>query len=97
MQVAKIFTFSLVAGETMTCTYWTYDWGTYNSYSAAPSLNQGFNAGVVAVTQVEATMPVASENNPALFYTILVKDMGNPALNPDQKTMCDVFNAWQSA
>jgi len=95
MQVAKICTFSFVAGQTITCTYWTYDWGTFDDFQAAPSLNQGFNAGVVSVTQILATMPVASENNPALFYTILVKNEGDPKLNPDEVTMCDVNNTWQ--
>ena len=50
---------------------------------------------MVSVTQILATMPVASENNPALFYTILVKNEGDPKLNPDEVTMCDVYNAWQ--
>lgn len=95
MQTATIFTFSFTAGQTMTCTYWTYDWGTFDAFQAAPSFNQGFNAGVVSVTKVEATMPVASENNPALFYTILVKNEGDPKLNPYEVTMCDVINAWQ--
>jgi hypothetical protein len=95
VQTAKIFTFSFKAGQTMTCTYWTYDWGTFDAFQAAPSLNQGFNAGVVSVTQVKATMPVENVNSPALFYTILVKNEGDPSLNPNEVTMCDVYNAWQ--
>ena len=95
MQVAKIYTTSFTAGQTFGVTYGTNDWGMWDSFQAAPSLNQGFNAGVVSVTQIEATMPVASENNPSLFYTIWVKNEGNPALNPYEVTMCDIYNAWQ--
>ncbi len=95
MQTAIIYTFSFTAGHTLTLTYWTDDWGTFDAFQAAPSLNQGFNTGVVSVTQVEATMPVADENHPSLFYTIVVKNMGNPALNPYEVTMCDIYNAWQ--
>ena len=58
-------------------------------------LIRGLTRGVVSVTQILATMPVASENNPALFYTIVVKNEGDPKLNPDEVTMCDVYNAWQ--
>ena len=95
MQTAIIYTYSNTAGWTLNLTYWTYDWGTFNAFQAAPSLNQGFNAGVVSVTQVEATMPVEDPNNPALFYTISVKNMGDPKLNPSEVTMFDIYNAWQ--
>jgi hypothetical protein len=95
VQTAIIYTFSSTAGHTFTLTYWTYDWGTFDAFQAAPSLNQGFNAGVVSVTQVKATMPVGDPNKPALFYTILVHNEGDPNINPNEVTMCDIYNAWQ--
>jgi hypothetical protein len=39
MQVAKIFTFSFVAGQTITCTYWTYDRGTRSLRKTEGALN----------------------------------------------------------
>ena len=78
MQIDHIFTFSSRAGQTFYFTYWTNDWGTFNAFQAAPSLNQGFNAGVVSVTSVTATMPVSDPNQPKLFYTIYVKNEGDP-------------------
>jgi hypothetical protein len=94
VQTAIIYTFSFTAGQTFTLTYWTNDWGTFNAYQAAPSLNQGFNAGAVSMT-VEADMPVSDPNNPGLFYTLRVTNDGDPNLNPSQVTMCDIYNAWQ--
>ena len=95
MQTAIIYTFTFKAGQSFTLTYWTDDWGMYDGFQAAPSLNQGFNSGVVSVTQVKATMPVSDPNHPSLFYTIVVKNEGDPKLNPSQVTMCDIYNAWQ--
>ncbi len=95
MQVDHIFNFSSRAGQTFYFTYWTDDWGTFNDFQASPSLNQGFNAGVVSVTSVTATMPVESPNNPHLFYTNFVKNEGDPRLNPNEVTMFDIYNAWQ--
>lgn len=97
MQTAIIVTFSFTAGQVFTVWYWTYDWGTFDAYQAAPSYNQGYNAGVVSIAKVTATMPVndPSLNKPALFYTILIKNEGDPKLNPSEVTMCDLYNAWQ--
>jgi hypothetical protein len=95
MQTAIIYTASTTAGVTFLLTYWTYDWGTFDAFQAAPSLNQGFNAGVVSVTKVTANMPVRDPNNPALYYSIYVKNEGDPSINPSEVTMFDIYNAWQ--
>jgi hypothetical protein len=91
MQVDHFFTFSTLPGQTVKVTYWTNDWGDYNGFQVAPSLNQGFNSGVVSITGVTATMPVSEPYNAALFYTIVVSNEGGVI------TMVDLYNAWQAA
>lgn len=100
MQVAKFFTFSNTAGESLTVSYQTDDFGWYDGWQAAPSLNQGFNTGICAVTEVQAYMPVfdpGGPGSPQLFYYITVKNTGNPADNPSETSMFDLYNAWQQA
>jgi hypothetical protein len=98
MNVATIYTFSSVAAETFTLSYNTNDWGWYNGYQAAPSLNQGFNTGICTVSEVQAYMPVydpGGPGSPRLLYYIEVKNLGNPADNPNETSMFDIYNAWQ--
>ena len=45
MQVAKIFTFSFVAGQTITCTYWTYDWERLTIFKQRRPLIRGLTPG----------------------------------------------------
>jgi hypothetical protein len=73
MQTAIIYTFTaLNPGEHFDLWVYTDDWGTFNSFQAAPSLNQGYNQGEVSITSVVAHMPVndPSLNPPQLIYVV---------------------------
>ncbi|HKW19512.1 MAG TPA: hypothetical protein VJO35_18530 [Terriglobales bacterium] len=97
MQTAIAYTASISDGQGFILTYWTDDWGTYNGYQAAPSLNQGYNAGVVTLTSVAAAMPVGdpSLTPPHLYYIIRVDNVSSRNGNPAVVTMFDIYNAWQ--
>jgi hypothetical protein len=97
MQTAIAYTASILDGHGFILTYWTDDWGTFNAYQAAPSLNQGYNAGIVSLTSVSAAMPVGdpSLTPPHLYYIIYVTNVSSKNGNPAVVTMFDIYNAWQ--
>jgi hypothetical protein len=93
MQTAIIYTFSsLTPGEHFDLWYYVDDWGTFNGFQVAPSLNQGYNQGQVSITSVVANMPVndPSLNRPQLIYIINGINQSSAGA-----TMVDVYNAWQ--
>ena len=71
MQTAIAYTATISDGQGFILTYWTDDCGTFNAYQAAPSLNQGYNAGVVSLTSVAAAMPVGDPSIIPLIFTTL--------------------------
>ena len=97
MQTAIAYTATISDGQGFILTYWTDDWGTFNAYQAAPSLNQGYNAGVVSLTSVAAAMPVGdpSITPPHLYYIIEVRNVSSQNGNPAIVTTFDIYNAWQ--
>jgi len=89
MQTDIIYTYTLAPGQVLYLWFWTSDWGTFNAFQAAPSLNQGFNSGQVSLLQVQANMPVAEPNFASLAYVLTVQNTGGSL------TMTDIYNAWQ--
>ncbi len=90
MQTEVVYTYSSSPGETLFLWVWTNDFGTYDAFQAAPSLNQGFNEGEVTISEVRAHMPVtAPAQSPSLAYILTIQNTGGGY------TMVDVYNAWQ--
>ena len=93
MQTALLYTWSAPPGFTLYLWWWTNDWGKFHAFSAAPSYNQGFNQGMVAISQVRAYMPVidpTGPQTPKLAYIITAQNLSGIGVS-----MYDFFGAWQ--
>ncbi|HET7892436.1 MAG TPA: hypothetical protein VFL34_12965 [Candidatus Sulfotelmatobacter sp.] len=100
MNTAIIFTWSASPGANLTLWWWTDDWGTFHTFQAAPSYNQGYNQGVASLVQVRAYMPVVDPNQsqtPTLAYIMSVLNLSGQAGQPASSghSMIDVYAAWQ--
>jgi hypothetical protein len=99
MNKAIIFTWTAPPGWHLTLWWWTDDWGTFHTFQAAPSYNQGYNNGVATVTDVRAYMPPVDPalQRPSLAYIIGVQNLtGQPGQpNSGGTATIDVYAAWQ--
>jgi hypothetical protein len=99
MNTAIIYTWSAPPGWDLTLWWWTDDWGTFHTFQAAPSHQQGYNQGVASVSEVRAYMPIAdpSLQTPTLAYIITVQNLSGESGQPSSSgnSMIDVYAAWQ--
>jgi hypothetical protein len=99
MNTAIIYTWTAPPNYHLTLWWWTDDWGTFHTFQAAPSYNQGYNQGVASVSQVRAYMPPVdpSLQKPTLAYIMTIQNLSGQAGQPSSSgnSMIDVYGAWQ--
>lgn len=99
VNTAIIFAWTAKPNFNLTLWWWTNDWGTFHSFQAAPSYNQGYNQGVATITEVRAYMPPVDPAlaKPTLAYIISVQNLSGQANQPNSSgfSTIDVYAAWQ--
>ena len=99
MNTGTIYTWTAPPNYYLTLWWWTDDWGTFHTFQAAPSYQQGYNQGVASISEVRAYMPVVdpSRQKPRLAYIITVQNLSGQANQPSSSgnSTIDVLAAWQ--
>ena len=99
MNTATIYTWSAPPDWNLTLWWWTNDWGTFHSFQASPSYEQGYNQGVAAITEVRSYMPAVdpATQPPTLAYIITVQNYSGESGQPSSSgnSTIDVIAAWQ--